>query len=467
MLHTYLAHLRALQRNARLFLLSNTIVSVSVSAVGIIYAIYLTRLGYSTSFLGLLLIVGIAGAGAGLVPAVVIANRLSARRLLLRSNIVGGFAVAGQLVFPQAWLLVMTTFIVGASASIFIVLTLPLLAATSTEEERAHLFSLNATAGFLAGVVGSALGGTLPVIMSARSVTESGLVRLASPLLAHGSALPVQLALFAAGALALPSQIPLILMDDTVIGADPESQPAPLSLPPRAEWSTLARQWRQRWLRLSVARAALAWPAARYVAYIGFLGLGAGLFTTYINLYFVNHLHTSTALFGDLSSVATIALALATLAGPVIAQRLGAVRGVIVTQSCAVPMVVVLALTLGVPIAAGAYLLHIVLMNMSQPALQSFVMGMLPAHERSAANSVFTVTAQALSAIGGAVSGVLIDRLGFGVTFVVAAICFWGGMLWLLPWFGRERALSSQAPISPGIVLDGGQVHEQRREAEA
>ncbi|MBA3827187.1 MAG: hypothetical protein H0X24_25245, partial [Ktedonobacterales bacterium] len=213
MLHTYWLRLRGLQRNARLFLWSNVIINVAAAAIGLLYTIFLTQLGFTTGFLSNLLIVGIAGAGLGLIPALLIANRFSVRRLLIGSNLIGGVAVAVQFVIPQAAILLSTTFFVGASASIYIVLTPPLLAATSTEAERAHLFSINATLGLLTGVVGSLIGGFLPKVLALPAVLQSPLIRAASPLLVHGKTLPLQLALLCVGVLAIPCLWPLYQMD--------------------------------------------------------------------------------------------------------------------------------------------------------------------------------------------------------------------------------------------------------------
>ncbi len=467
MLRAYLDHFRALQRNARLFVLSNAIVNVSVGALGLLYTVFLTRLGYGTDFLGALLVVGIAGAGVGLAPAVIIANRVSARRLLLWSNILGGVAVGVQLVFTQGWVLVATTLVVGSSVSIFIVLTPPLLAATSSDEERAHLFSLNAALGFLTGVIGTALGGVLPLLMSAPAVIDSPLVRVARPLLAHGAVLPLQLALFVAGLIALPSQIPLMLMDYTVIGLAPGAAPAPFALPARGTWWGLGRGWARRWLRWSTVRAAMDWPAARYVGYLSFLGLGAGLFLTYINLYLINHLGTGTALYGGVASLSTVLLAVVTLVGPLVARRVGTVRAAIFTQICAVPLVVALALTTSVPLAVVVFLARNMLMNVCAPSLQSFVMGIVPAGERSAASSVFTVNWQVMLALGGVTSGVLIAHAGYRVTFLLAAACYAAGMLWMTPWIGREGDLRAgvKRPLR-GIAVDRDKVHERGREFE-
>jgi MFS family permease len=433
MLRTYFQRLRALQRNARLFLLSNAVINVATGALSLLYGIFLTRLGYGTDFLSVLLVVGIAGAGLGLIPALLIADRYSIRSLLIWSNLIGGVAAAGQLLIPQAPVLIATTFVVGASASIYIVLTPPLLTATSTEIERTHLFSLNATLGSLTLVAGSLLGGFLPNIMGSPLVLRAPFVAPFRPLLVHGDALPLQLALLVAGVIAIPSLWPLLLMDDAVA----QTRERAVAGVARADW----RAWLRRYLHPDALRRFVAWRGARFAAYQAILGLGAGLFLTYINLYFVNHLHISTATYGIISSASTILLAVATLGAPLLAERFGSVRGPVSAQMLSVPLLLGLAFLTKVPVVAAFYLLRATLMNLGGPALQSFIMSILHPRERSAASSAFNVAFQVTAAAGGVASGFLIAHGGYALDFILAAICYASAMLLLTPWFGREARL--------------------------
>ncbi len=219
----------------------------------------------------MLLVLGIAGAGVGLIPALMAARRYSARRLLIWSNLIGGVAIAAQLIFPLPWILTSTSALAGASISIYVVMTPPILSITSSEAERAHLFSINAVLGQVTGVVGSLIGGFLPALVALPILLHSPLVRALGPILVHGKALPLQLAILVGAALAIPCIWPLILMDDRTLKLDE----------PRVAQPRDPRSWRARLgtlFRRETVRRALAWPATRFAAYQGLLGFGAGLF---------------------------------------------------------------------------------------------------------------------------------------------------------------------------------------------
>jgi MFS family permease len=452
-LSNYLTHYRALHRNARLFLLSNITFNVGTSALLVSYTIFLIDVGFNTDFQSLLLALGLVGAGIGLIPALLIANRYSARRLLIWSNIIGGVAWALQLIWPNAAMLIITAFFIGSTASIYIILTPPLLAANSTAAERDHLFSLNASLGMLTGVVGTLLGGVLPDLLKNPVVLHSPIITLGHSLLVTGPALPYQLTLMISGVITFPGMLPLFLMDDTVIGKSTasESDSAPLQniqMNIKA-WLVQTRAWRRQWLTPEGVRHALSWPGTRFAGYQAVLGFGAGLFLTYINLYFVKHLHTTTSLYGAVASSYTIVLAVATLGGPLIAERLGKVRGPITSQLLSLLPFVIFVLTGNLPLVIALFLLRGVLMNVGQPILQSFIMGTLPPGERNLASTLQNIGFLAASALGGVISGIAIKNIGFTATFLVAAFCYLCGMLLMVPWFGKERTLLYAPPEQP------------------
>jgi MFS family permease len=102
---------------------------------------------------------------------------------------------------------------------------------------------------------------------------------------------------------------------------------------------------------------------------------------------------------------------------------------------------VLLGFTHNIPLIIGCYLLRGTLMNLGQPALQSFVMGILPPRERGAASSIFNVGFQVTSAAGGVLSGYLLTQGNYALIFSLAGLCYLGAMLMLVPWFGREATL--------------------------
>src|SRR5262249_21335990 len=109
MLASYFSHFRSLGRNAKLYLVSNTIGAVATGAVVVLYTLYLVALGYNTGFIGLLAVVGTLGGALGIIPSQPLVNRFGWRTMLIWSNLLGGCAVFLQLVVPVPLVLIVTT----------------------------------------------------------------------------------------------------------------------------------------------------------------------------------------------------------------------------------------------------------------------------------------------------------------------------------------------------------------------
>ncbi|HZC78740.1 MAG TPA: MFS transporter, partial [Ktedonobacterales bacterium] len=325
MLANSLARFRGLRRNARLYVISNTIQAASAGALGVLYTLFLSSLGYGPDFIGVVLVIGTIGGGLGILPASPLAARLGWRRVLLLSDLVGGVAVAVQFVFPTPPVIIVTTLGVGASVALFLVVNAPFLAANSTPTERIALFGLSTALGYLAAVAGSLLGGFLPGWMS-----HTALFTALAPVLDHSAqARAYQLSLLVAGALSLPSIIPILLLRDEQPPAAETLAQAPLSplgrvapaidapiLPVAGALSPAptppldsAKRLQLR-MRLDQGVAALRGAIGRFTITQALVGFGAGMFFPYVNLYFVNQLHATTEYFGVLSALLTVLLAL-------------------------------------------------------------------------------------------------------------------------------------------------------------
>ncbi|HLY32218.1 MAG TPA: MFS transporter [Ktedonobacterales bacterium] len=454
---SYMRRFRSLRRNAILYLISNTIQSMTAGALGVVYTLFLSSLGYGDAFIGLTLFVGAVGGGAGILPASVLTRRYGWRTMLLWSDLIGGVAIAIQLLFPTPVITLLTTLGVGASVAIFLVLNAPFLAAQSAPHERAALFGLNNGLGFLAAVVGALLGGALPVWLAAPVLDHSGLLLALRPwLLVHTQARLYQEALLVMGALAVPSIIPVVFLRDTpaqpaaetslaVASAAPTSQGVKeLQLPEEAaklkkRWPDLPDRARLRkWL--GDARTLATGVIGRFSLSQLLVGFGAGLFFPYLNLYFVNQVGISVAAFGALSAGLTVLQAPVSLLSAPLADRYGKVRASLLAQVASLPFLLTLGLAPIALIASAAYLIRGALMTITSAPLQAYLMEVVPTEQRIVASNVYNVSWQVAWAIGAGLGGVLIALGGYAAPVIVAAVCYALSAALLARWFLRRAA---------------------------
>jgi predicted MFS family arabinose efflux permease len=169
------------------------------------------------------------------------------------------------------------------------------------------------------------------------------------------------------------------------------------------------------------------------------IGAGAGLFISYFNIYFVQHLHASPALFGLLSGGTVAIAALFTLAAPWLAARIGKVNSVALTELASIPLLVTLGLTSYLPLAATCYLFRQGFMDMSNGVLQVFSMEAVPRQHRGLANSSYQVAFQVPWALTAPLGGLLIAHFGYSPIFLGAAVCYLLAIATLWGNFGRFR----------------------------
>src|ERR1051326_3324093 len=123
---SYLRQFGRMSRNARLYLLSNTLNAISVGIFALLYNLYLVALGFQADFIGWLLIVGVIGGALGIVITSPLLEHFGAKATLFWSSAVAGIAGALQLLIPHALSLTVTSFVLGIAGGIYLVMGAPL-----------------------------------------------------------------------------------------------------------------------------------------------------------------------------------------------------------------------------------------------------------------------------------------------------------------------------------------------------
>ncbi len=470
------------QRNARLYLLSNALSGITFGIIVVLYNLYLTALGYGTDFIGLVLFVGTLGAGLAIFPAGICIDRFSGKGILIWSSVLIGIVGMGQILFRTPVPLLISTFIAGIAGAFVLVINAPFLTLHSTPAERPHLFSLNIVVTLATSVIGEALGGILPIWLRTIPWLMGPLPSSLAWMLADQAApRAYQLALLLAGLIAAPNLIPLFLLSNDHprrSAGDPASAPvlsqgspsmgenqgrgvslrpppgrtqgdAPTLVPnvSPARMETLRQvpslsealasltQWRR---QLSLHRVLFS-PVVAIVLVQVLIATGAGLFIPYFNIYFVRHLGASSALFGVIAGGANLLNALFALLAPWLAQRIGKVATMALTELVSVPLMLIIGLTRFLPLAALLYPFRQGFMDMSQGIMQVFSMEVVSRRHRGLANSSYQAAYQGASAIGTPIGGLIIAHVGYTPVFICAALLYMLaiGLLWAR--FGQSQ----------------------------
>ncbi len=387
-LQAYWARVRLFRPNARLYLLTVLIAGMTMGVYRLLFNFYVLSLNYDEALLGRLISTNQFTALFLALPMGFMVDRFGRKNALILRSILLAVSVAGVALFTSQSMLFVMNVIFGVMMSISTVATAPFLMENSGEEERTYLFSF--TSGLQMGsvFVGNWLGGYLPSWISTwRGInpTSSG---------AYGGAL------FSISLLAILGFIPLLFVKTDKSPAARKKNFAPL---------TFARQH-------PTLLGKILMPTL-------IISMGAGLFIPFMNVFFRTVHGQTDQVIGTLFAWGSLAMGIGLILAPPIADRMGKIQLVMLTQGLAIPFMALLGFAPIFGISALAYFVRMALMNMSNPIYQTFIMEKVDAASRATVASLYSMVWSFGRAFSPSVSGWLQVEYGFNPV--------WGGAILL------------------------------------
>ena len=176
--------------------------------------------------------------------------------------------------------------------------------------------------------------------------------------------------------------------------------------------------------------------------------IGAGLIMPFMHVFFRVVHEQPDPVIGTLFAWGSLAMAIGFLVAPPLADRMGKIQFVVVTQGLSVPFLALLGFSPWFWLSAGAYYVRLGLMNMSTPVYQAFVMEQVDPTARATGASLTSMAWSFGWAFSPTVSGALQVKYGFGPPFIgtislyIVAI----SMYWFFFW--RKQTVLDPAPVS-------------------
>jgi MFS family permease len=376
-----------LTRNARFFISAGFIRSVALFVGQVLFNLYLLDLGYSQVLVGQVVSVTAIGVGVGGIPAGMITGRLGSRRTMILNNLLACVAAVLQALLIAPAVLLVASFCIGFSNSVYSVASQPYLMSQTTPEKGGRVFSLDFGVRTGAGILGGLVAGWLPLI----------LVALAGPLEPY---LQNRLTLLIAAVAILGALGPLLLMT--------EEKPKFAS----PGWRTSAREILRR-RNLSVL--------LRYAATIGILSFAFGLVFPFYNLYFEQVLAASVQQIGVVMSINQLTMTAGFLLVPLASERVGAVTAATWLRVPAILSLIVLGVVVHPALSIVALLLTNALFVMAIPITDSYALSLVSARSRPMFVGLRMTTWNAAWALSSWLSGPLVERVGRSEPFLVTA----------------------------------------------
>jgi len=316
--------------------------------------------------------------------------------------------------WPSQGMLYAMNVVSGLGQSLAAVTMAPFLMENSGENERTYLFSFSSGLQMAMASMGNWIGGYLPTWIG----MTRGVPAISSEAYA-GALLVVSLTV----ALGL---IPLAMLRTPGMQRSERSVFAPLSY------------------------------AAKQPALLGKLvlpmlvtSIGAGLIMPFMNVFFRQVHHQPDPVIGSLFAWGSLAMGIGLLIAPPLADRMGKIQLVVVTQTLSIPFLIILGFSPLFWMSAIAYYIRLALMNMSGPVYQTFVMENVEPSARATVASLVSMAWNFGWAFSPTISGYLQVQYGFGPPFLGTIILYTISTIMYYAFFLRGKERRKPGPV-PG-----------------
>ena len=412
-LRTYWKRVGQFSPNARLYLASVILTGAAMGVYQLLFNFYILSLNMDANVAGQLASANSTSALVLAVPMGYLADLLGRKRSFLLSGLAMSLSVAGMVLWPVKAMLFGMTVLLGAAQSLSAVTMAPFLLENSGPEERTYLFSLGSGAQMTASFVGNSIGGHLPTWLAGRlnvAPTSSA---------AYAGALGI------IAVVALLGLLPYLFM-----------RTSRLNKSERATFAPLAYAAREPVL------------LGKLIAPMLVTSIGAGLLMPFMNIFFRVTYRQSDPVIGTILAWGALAMGIGLLIAPPIADRIGKIQIIVITQGLSIPFLVLMGFSPWFWASAVAYYVRIALMNMSTPVYQTYVMEKVEPEARATVASLVNMANNFGRAFSPSVSGWLQVTYGFnpvylGVIFTYSISVY---LYWKFFWKAKPAASVQPAP---------------------
>jgi MFS family permease len=402
----------AFQPDARRFLLVTLVVGAAQSLYWVDFNLYLTSLGLSNSFIGVVAAVGSAAAMVAAFPASAASDRVGRRAVLLAGVALTVVATAGLVAFTDAVAILVLAVILAAGQQTFGVVTVPYLTEHSTRAHRAELFAAQYATQTVTSVAAAIIGATVAALASTLwglGSGDPGVYRILFVLM-------VAFGVVGFGVL-------LTLRDDR-----------PARMRPRTAEQRAGDAWGGEPISL---RADLDHPRTLSrvgivvrdrglffkLLFPGFLtALGAGQVIPFLNVFVERKFDLSLSALNLVFAISAFGTTLAILLQPILARRVGKVGSVVLVQSVSIPFIAVLGFSPILWTVVIALAVRNSLMNAGSPMIMAFGQEQVRPDERATLAAASSLLWSLGWVIAGLWYGFLQAALGFDAGYTVAFI---------------------------------------------
>lgn len=382
-----------LSRNAKLYLVTTMLQGLSFGIWGVIFYLYLNlgEVGFQPDFIGNMFTAGAIATGLIALPAGLFCERFGPKKALLisfTSNLVS----LAQITVLEPSILLFASLVGSLIGTIGWVAGAPFMMENSERKERTYLFSFNWTVMIIMGVIGSCAGGAMPDLFNSFLGLPTGAET--------GSPIGFRITLLISIILALAAAVPVLLIRE----------------------KKAKRQKVGALLGLRNIRS----PGiiTKFIIPTALIGFGAGFIVPLFNIFFKLKFAAISEHIGIIFALGSVTLGIGTLVSPVLSNKIGKVKSVVVCQFLSMPFIMLITVSPNLALAATAYILRGALMNMAGPINTTLQMELVSDTERATTSGFMIMADNIPRAVTASISGEMMTVSDFYTPFLFTTITY-------------------------------------------
>ena len=390
----YFIRIKSLSLNARFFLVANVLQGLGLGIWGVIFYLYLNlrEVGFAPDFIGNMFSAGAVAAGLIALPAGLLCERMGTKRAILISIAANLFNVI-QIFVLEPSILLLASLTYGLITVLGWVAFPPFMMENTKPQERTFLFSLNFATWTIMGVVGCLLGGIMPDMFNSALGLSVGTVM--------GSVAGYRITLVFASVVSAVAVVPILLVK-TNHSLPKQQMSSLLTLRNVKSWSTIIK----------------------FMIPTAIVGLGAGFIIPLFNIFFKLRYAATSEEVGTIFALGNVAVGVASLAIPVLSDRLGKLKAIVICQFLSMPFVMLVTVSPNLALSTGAYLARGTLMQMAIPLETALQMEMVTENERATTSGLMTMADNIPRAVSSSISGGMMSGSDFYTPFLFTTLTY-------------------------------------------
>ncbi len=381
---------KSLNKNIYLFLGINLIASFSMGIFNMFVGIYLKEIGCGEHFVGTILSINTFAIAIASIPSAYLIEKIGRKKSFALGFIAIALGSSLIILFKNTFLIGVMAVLNGFGLSIKSTAEGMYITENTSEEERVSVFSFNFIVSNIGMMSASFLGGLSSSFMG-QFFTSTTVIK----------------GIFITSAtLSLSALILIHLMKEKE------------NLKPRNFRSCV-----EGYVHVFKKKVLV------FMTYNFLIGCGAGMVVPFFSVYLKYSMNISDGVVGSILSVAQFGCILGGLLIPILANKLGSPRAVVVCQILSIPFLISIAFPQGIILLAISFFMRNGLMNMATPLMQNLSMELVDERDRTNLSSVLSLSSNISRAVGIAIGGFMMESISYNAPYYLTVITYAIGIL--------------------------------------